>query len=151
MFTTNWVRRTSWGWWDEWGVTALQTQDSKLSPVGLRPSTPTLGHNIQYLRLNREETFCFLETWMPEQETNPRSLTFLAGTRAPRPSVLLLHIYIQTHCLWIYYRFTVRGAAQHFSYFILHNMINVHNIYWSCHCYPLPVIIDSYVFTLVLP
>ena len=42
-YRPNWVRRT-WGWWDEWGVTALQTQDSKLSPVGLRPSTLTLGH-----------------------------------------------------------------------------------------------------------
>ena len=42
-YRLNWVRRT-WGWWDEWGVTALQTQDSKLSPVGLRPSTLTLGH-----------------------------------------------------------------------------------------------------------
>ena len=25
----NWVRRTSWGWWDEWDDTVLQTQDSK--------------------------------------------------------------------------------------------------------------------------
>ena len=35
---------------------------------------------------------------MPEQETNPRSLTFQAGTRAPRPSVLLLHIYKHITC-----------------------------------------------------
>ena len=44
-----------------------------------------------------------------------------------------------------------QGRCQHFSYFILHNILNVHNIYWSCHCYPLPVINDRYVFTLVLP
>ena len=34
---------------------------------------------------------------MPEQKTNPQSLIFLAGTRAPRPPVLLLHIYIYKH------------------------------------------------------
>ena len=28
----NWARRTSWGWWDEWDDTALQTQDSKFKP-----------------------------------------------------------------------------------------------------------------------
>ena len=25
----NWARRTSWGWWDDWYDTVLQTQDSK--------------------------------------------------------------------------------------------------------------------------
>ena len=103
IYRLNWVRRT-WGWWDEWGVTALWTQNSKLSPVGLRPSTLTLGHgglhNIQYLQLNREETFCFFETWMPERETNPRSLTFLAGTRTPPPFGIVI-TYIQTDYLWI--------------------------------------------------
>ena len=28
----NWARRTSWGWWDEWDDTALQTQHSKFEP-----------------------------------------------------------------------------------------------------------------------
>ena len=28
----NWARRTSWGWWDEWDGTALQTRDSKFKP-----------------------------------------------------------------------------------------------------------------------
>ena len=28
----NWVRRTSWGWWDDWDDTVLQTQDSKFEP-----------------------------------------------------------------------------------------------------------------------
>ena len=38
----NWARNTSWGWWDEWDDTALQTQNS--SPGGLKPSTLPLGH-----------------------------------------------------------------------------------------------------------
>ena len=28
----NWTRRTSWGWWDDWDDTVLQTQDSKFDP-----------------------------------------------------------------------------------------------------------------------
>ena len=28
----NWTGKTSWGWWDEWDNTALQTQDSKFKP-----------------------------------------------------------------------------------------------------------------------
>ena len=28
-YRINWARRTSWGWWDDWDDTVLQTQDSK--------------------------------------------------------------------------------------------------------------------------
>ena len=31
-YRLNWVRRTSWGWWDEWDDIFLQTQDSKFEP-----------------------------------------------------------------------------------------------------------------------
>ena len=31
-YRLNWARRTSWGWWDDWDDTALQTQDSKFEP-----------------------------------------------------------------------------------------------------------------------
>ena len=31
-YRLNWARRTSWGWWDEWDDTVLQTRDSKLEP-----------------------------------------------------------------------------------------------------------------------
>ena len=31
-YSLNWARRTSWGWWDEWDDTVLQTQDSKFEP-----------------------------------------------------------------------------------------------------------------------
>ena len=31
-YKLNWARRTSWGWWDDWDDTALQTQDSKFKP-----------------------------------------------------------------------------------------------------------------------
>ena len=31
-YRLNWARGTSWGWWDEWDDTVLQTQDSKFEP-----------------------------------------------------------------------------------------------------------------------
>ena len=31
-YRLNWARTTSWGWWDEWDDTVLQTQDSKFEP-----------------------------------------------------------------------------------------------------------------------
>ena len=31
-YRLNWARRTSWGWWDDWDDTVLQTPDSKFEP-----------------------------------------------------------------------------------------------------------------------
>ena len=31
-YRPNWARRTSWGWWDDWDDTVLQTQNSKFEP-----------------------------------------------------------------------------------------------------------------------
>ena len=31
-YRLNWARRTSWGWWDDWDDTVLQTQDLKFEP-----------------------------------------------------------------------------------------------------------------------
>ena len=31
-YRLNWPRRTSWGWWDDWDDTVLQTQDLKFEP-----------------------------------------------------------------------------------------------------------------------
>ena len=31
-YRLTWARRTSWGWWDDWDDTVLQTQDSKFEP-----------------------------------------------------------------------------------------------------------------------
>ena len=31
-YKLNWARTTSWGWWDDWDDTVLQTQNSKFEP-----------------------------------------------------------------------------------------------------------------------
>ena len=62
----NWARRTSWGWWDDWDDTVLQTQDSKFEPWRSEASTLPLGHggSPQYWlsHADGEETFLCLST-----------------------------------------------------------------------------------------
>ena len=148
-YRLNWVRRT-WGWWDEWGVNALQTQDSKLSPVGLRPSTLTLGHGgcPQYSIFTIKQGGNILFLWNLNARAGDESATFLAGTRTPSPALRYCY-YIYTNTLPVDLILVQRQGRC--PTFILQKILNVHNIYWSCHCYPLPVIIDRYVFTLALP
>ena len=75
-YRLNWARRTSWGWWDDWDNTVLQTQDSKFDPGGLRPSTLPLGHggSPQYWlsHVDGEETF-FVSFKPPRLGTEPRA------------------------------------------------------------------------------
>ena len=49
-YMLNWARRTSWGWWDDWDDTVLQTQDSKFPTI--LTFTCGWGRNI----------FCFFQT-----------------------------------------------------------------------------------------
>ena len=44
-------------------------------------------HNNEYLRVSREETFCFFEIWRPERGSSPRSLSrqHQALHQAPHP------------------------------------------------------------------
>ena len=62
----NWARRASWGWWDDWDDTVLQTQDSKFEPWWSEPSTLPLGHggSPQYWlsHVDGEKHFRFFQT-----------------------------------------------------------------------------------------
>ena len=99
----NCVRRTSWGWWYEWGDTALQTHDFKLSHVGLRPSTLSLGHvgRQQYSIFTIEQggNILFFETWNAKAGDESAISDFPSRHQGPRPLVLLLHIY--KHITWL--------------------------------------------------
>ena len=93
-YRLNWARRTSRGWWDEWGDTALQTRDSKFKPWRSEAEhatyrsrrSPTIlsftsgwGRNIFVVFSNRRD-----------RETNNRTLAWkaaaLATTLGPPPS-----------------------------------------------------------------
>ena len=73
-YRLNWARRTSWGWWDDWDDTVLQTQDSKFEPwrseaehaTSRSRRLPTIltftrgwGRNIQYSLLFQKDTSHF--------------------------------------------------------------------------------------------
>ena len=81
-YRLNWARRTSWGWWDDWDNTVLQTQDSKFEPwrseaehaTSRSRRLPTiltftrgLGRNI------------FVSFKPPRPRTEPRSLAWKAA------------------------------------------------------------------------
>ena len=79
--------------------------DSKLSPVDLWPSTLTLGHGgcPQYSIFTIEQggNILFLGNLNARAGDESAISDFPSRHQGPRPSVLLLHIYIQTHYLWI--------------------------------------------------
>ena len=80
-YRLNWARRTSWGWWDDWEDTVLQTQDSKFGH----------GGSPQYWlsHVDGEETF-FVSFKPPGPGTEPRTLAWKAAvlttTLGPPPS-----------------------------------------------------------------
>ena len=78
-YRLNWTRRTSWGLWDEWDNTDLQTQDSKFDTVfeirtlAIWGRTRCLSITDATHNMNlHEEISRFFETWMPELGTNPQ-------------------------------------------------------------------------------
>ena len=68
-YRLNWARRTSWGWWDKWDDTALQTQNSKFELWRSEAEHLPLSHR-------GSPHYCFFETHRPEWGSNPRSPTF---------------------------------------------------------------------------
>ena len=84
----NWASRTSWGWWDKWNDTVLQTQDSKHG--ALRPSTLLLSHggSPQYWIFTSEQRRNILFLWNLKSGVRTRDLRLskqAALTTAPGP------------------------------------------------------------------
>ena len=66
-YRLNWARRTSWGWWDDWDDTVLQTQDSKFEPwrSEAEHATSRSRRLLTILTFTRgwgRNTFCFFQT-----------------------------------------------------------------------------------------
>ena len=66
-YRLNWARRTSWGWWDDWDDTVLQTQDSKFEPWRPEAEHPTsqlrrLSTILTFTRGWGRNIFCFFQT-----------------------------------------------------------------------------------------
>ena len=66
-YRLNWAKRTSWGWWDDWDDTVLQTQDSKFEPWRSEAEHATsrsrrLPTILTFTRGWRRNKFCFFQT-----------------------------------------------------------------------------------------
>ena len=66
-YRPNWARRTSWGWWDDWDDTVLQTQDSKFEPWRFEAEHATsrsrrLPTILTFTRGWGRNIFCFFQT-----------------------------------------------------------------------------------------
>ena len=92
-YRLNWARRTSWGWWDDWDDTVLQTQDSKFEPWRSEAEHATSRSQ----RLPTILTFTrgwgrnnFVSFKPPRPGTEPRTLAWKAAvlttTLGPPPS-----------------------------------------------------------------
>ena len=92
-YRLNWARRTSWGWWDDWDDTVLQTQDSKFGPWRSEAEHATSRSR----RLPTILTFTrgwgrnnFVSFKPPRPGTEPRTLAWKAAvlttTLGPPPS-----------------------------------------------------------------
>ena len=79
-YRLKWARRTSWGWWDDWDDTVLQTQDSKFEPWRSEVEHATsrsrrLPTILTFTRGWGRNIFCFFET----AETGNRALAWKAA------------------------------------------------------------------------
>ena len=95
-YRLNWARRTSWGWWDDWDDTILQTQDSKFEPWRSEAEHATSRSR----RLPTILTFTrgwgrniFVSFKPPRPGTEPRTLAWKAAvlttTLGPPPSIAI--------------------------------------------------------------
>ena len=66
-YRLNWAKRTSWGWWDDWDDTVLQTQDSEFEPWRSEVEHATsrsrrLPTILTFTRGWGRNIFCFFQT-----------------------------------------------------------------------------------------
>ena len=87
-YRLNWARRTSWGWWNDWDDTVLQTQDSKFEPWRSEAEHATSRSR----RLPTILTFTrgwgrniFVSFKPPRPGTEPRTLAWKAAVLTTTP------------------------------------------------------------------
>ena len=103
-YRLNWARRTSWGWWDDWDDTVLQTQDSKFEPWRSEAEHATSRSR----RLPTILTFTrgwgrnnFVSFKPPRPGTEPRTLAWKAAvlttTLGPPPNIFYPKLFSSRH------------------------------------------------------
>ena len=91
-YRLNWTRRTSWGWWDEWDDTALQTQDSKFKPWKSEAEHATSRSRMLPTILSFASGWgrnIFVSFKPPRPGNEPRTLAVLTTTLGPPPMIII--------------------------------------------------------------
>ena len=88
-YRLNWARRTSWGWWDDWDDTVLQTQDSKFEPWRSEAEHATsrsrrLPTILTFTRGWGRNIFCFFQTAETENRTPNSGVKGSGANHYPR-------------------------------------------------------------------
>ena len=127
-YRLNWARRTSWGWWDEWDDTVLQTQDLKFVPwrSEAEHATSQSQRLPAILRFTRGwGRNIFVSFKPPRPETEPRTLAWKAAvlttTLGPPPSqVSTLFISVD---MWRLYNYVAILSFRLWQLFTVHEWL----------------------------
>ena len=113
-YRLNWAKRTSWGWWDDWDDTVLQTQDSKFEPwrseaehatSRLRRLPTILTFTCGWVR----NIFCFFQTAETGNRTPNSGVKGSGANHYPRA---LAPVFLEAwHMFYIFHYFDWDGSA----------------------------------------
>ena len=139
----NWAMRTSWGWWDEWDDTALQTQDSKFeawrseadNAISRSQRLPTILNLYEWAG-KKHFVSLKLECQDGGRGRDRRLSKQVVSTTAPGPRPLSgsgSHSYEQVNtsawCVYIFISISMFVRASYFSMLIL-----TRNYYFHDNC-----------------
>ena len=145
-YRLNWARRTSWGWWDDWDDTVLQTQNSKFEPWRSEAEHATSRSR----RLPTILTFTrgwgrniFVSFKPPSPGTEPRTLAWKAAvlttTLGPPPSCKLRE---QRFFFNMKYAFSTQGVPlAKYRRFVQRCSLNLQTVFLFSHT----LYLDGYV------
>ena len=103
-YRLNWARRTSWGWWDDWDDTVLQTQDSKFEPWRSEAEHATsrsrrLPAILTFTRGWGRNIFCFFQTAETGNRTPNSGVKGSGANHYPRAPAHDRVVILNTPCL----------------------------------------------------
>ena len=130
-YRLSWARRTSWGWWDDWDDTVLQTQDSKFEPWRSEAEHATsrsrrLPIIMTFTRGWGRNIFCFFQTAETGNRTPNSGVKGIASLA--RFECLILHFIARSSiykCWNVIFNTQSRMAARN-------DQENVQNFSFSC-------------------
>ena len=118
-YKLNWARRTSWGWWDEWDDTVLQTQDSKFDPWRSEAEHATSWSRrlpAKLSHVNGEESFLFFQTAQTGNRTPNSSVKGSGANHCPRAPALATLQFVRYSLVTLTWLLHVSVASIHCSF-----------------------------------